>query len=337
MRTPKSSNASSISFGWQFQVNAAIYLMLSFIKEAEAVRVEGATEDIEIYLKGNKINFAQAKSVVDASDFSHSTEKLTEALRTLNNASQNPQSSKLIFVTNSSNPLACNRCILYFSGAVKRELSELPPVCRSVIEKIIERNSYSDINLNMFEIWILPFAGRSENRFVSLKTYIDEFLRELDVEPGLGSKVLQEWQQTFLMNSTLKDTAIKISKEEMIWPLVVFVCESDNPDNLLDDFDEGVQAEVLRSYSSFMSTKSENFLFANKVIQEFENPDYRQDLHTRPERVNCFLEDNWKQFSEDFRIDELVPEILELLVKLVLKRIIAKRYKIKKIRKGVEL
>lgn len=337
MRTTKGSNASGSSLGWQFQVNAAIYLMLSFIKDAKAVRVEGSTEDIEIYLQDNKIIFAQAKAVMDESDSSHSKENLSKALRTLNNASRNPRSCKLILITNSSNPFASIRSISYFLGTVKRELSELPQECRRVIEEIVKKNSYTDLNLDIFEIWILPFAGRPENRFVSLKTYIDEFLRELDVESGLGSKVLQEWQQAFLMNSTLKDTSITITKEDMIWPLVIFVCESDNPDNLLDDFDEGIQDEVLRSYGSFMSTKSENFLFANKVIQEFDNPDYRQDLHKKQERVNSFLEDKWKQFSDDFRIDELVPEILELLVKLVLKRIIEKRFKIKNIREGVKL
>ena len=43
-------NASASAFGWDFQVNAAIVLMLENIADAEFVRVEGETEDIEITL-----------------------------------------------------------------------------------------------------------------------------------------------------------------------------------------------------------------------------------------------------------------------------------------------
>ena len=41
-------NASASAFGWDFQANAAILLMLENIQEAEMVRVEGKDEDIEI-------------------------------------------------------------------------------------------------------------------------------------------------------------------------------------------------------------------------------------------------------------------------------------------------
>jgi len=43
-------NASASNFGWHFQINAAIVLMLENIEFADAVRVEGATQDIELYL-----------------------------------------------------------------------------------------------------------------------------------------------------------------------------------------------------------------------------------------------------------------------------------------------
>lgn len=46
-----SRNASPSAFGWDFQVNSALLLMLENIKEAKRVRVEGADEDIEITLQ----------------------------------------------------------------------------------------------------------------------------------------------------------------------------------------------------------------------------------------------------------------------------------------------
>lgn len=52
----KKRNASFSAFGWDFQINAAIVLMLENITEVNKVRVEGATEDIELTLdNGEKI------------------------------------------------------------------------------------------------------------------------------------------------------------------------------------------------------------------------------------------------------------------------------------------
>lgn len=42
----KSSNASASAFGWDFQSNAAIMLMLKNIEKASKVKVEGQTEDV---------------------------------------------------------------------------------------------------------------------------------------------------------------------------------------------------------------------------------------------------------------------------------------------------
>ena len=51
--TKKTRNASASIFGWDFQTNAAILLMLENITRAECVKVESKTEDIEIKLKVN--------------------------------------------------------------------------------------------------------------------------------------------------------------------------------------------------------------------------------------------------------------------------------------------
>ena len=62
-------NASPSAFGWDFQANAAILLMLENIREADKVRVEGADEDIEITLKDKTKIYSQVKSVIKQDDF----------------------------------------------------------------------------------------------------------------------------------------------------------------------------------------------------------------------------------------------------------------------------
>jgi len=58
----KSTNAISVNFGFDFQSNAAIMLMLKNIKIATKVKVEGKKEDIEITLN------EEAKAVEKTAD-----------------------------------------------------------------------------------------------------------------------------------------------------------------------------------------------------------------------------------------------------------------------------
>lgn len=81
------TNASPTIFGFDFQVNAAIVLMLENIKNLKKLRLEGATEDIELTLNNGKKVFAQAKSVVNASTvFNNVWANLRKAIGTLSSA-----------------------------------------------------------------------------------------------------------------------------------------------------------------------------------------------------------------------------------------------------------
>ena len=55
-------NASPSVFGYQFQINVAIYLMIKYFKEVEEIKIEGKNEDIEISLNNKEKIYAQAKA-----------------------------------------------------------------------------------------------------------------------------------------------------------------------------------------------------------------------------------------------------------------------------------
>ena len=81
---PKNRRANATLFGFDFQRNAAIVLMLENIKELKSVRLEGNEEDIEISLNDGQKILAQAKAIEASSkDFSHVRENLKKALLTL--------------------------------------------------------------------------------------------------------------------------------------------------------------------------------------------------------------------------------------------------------------
>lgn len=77
----KSRRANSVLFGFDFQVNAAIVLMLENMKEMDALRLESDLEDIEIFLSNGKSILAQAKAVEkSSSDFYECSSKFEKSI-----------------------------------------------------------------------------------------------------------------------------------------------------------------------------------------------------------------------------------------------------------------
>ena len=70
MSNAKNRRANAVMFGFDFQVNAAIVLMLENILVLQALRLEGENEDIEIELNNGQYILAQAKGTeLGSSDF----------------------------------------------------------------------------------------------------------------------------------------------------------------------------------------------------------------------------------------------------------------------------
>ncbi len=64
MQMANNTNASPRVFGFDFQVNATIFLLLDNIKELKAIRMEGASEDIELTMNNGSQIMAQAKGII---------------------------------------------------------------------------------------------------------------------------------------------------------------------------------------------------------------------------------------------------------------------------------
>lgn len=119
----KKRNASFSAFRWDFQINDAIVLMLENITEVNKVRVERASEDIELTLDSGEKIYSQAKSVVKASnDFTNVKQKLNDALESLANEYKMGDSQQLIYVTNSPNPFNDDSSKSAFYGSTKNHM-----------------------------------------------------------------------------------------------------------------------------------------------------------------------------------------------------------------------
>lgn len=192
-------NASSSAFGWDFQANSAMLLMLENIREAKRVRVEGSDEDIEITLDDHTKIYAQAKAVEKPDDTSHVIDKLTKALETLSDAAKNGDGSQFTYMTNSSNPFNNQRTVSYFTGRTHLGFDELPDQAQKRIKDIITKNGFADLDVHKLDIRVIPFYGNDlKNRYKEIQACVNEFLATVNVDlPGVNAEIMEIWQRIF--------------------------------------------------------------------------------------------------------------------------------------------
>jgi hypothetical protein len=331
----KSSNASPSNFGVEFQSNAAIVLMIKNIENASKVRVDGSKQDIEIILKNGKIIYSQAKSVINTEDYANVITKLQEALKTLNDVAKEPNVDNLIYITNSPNPFNSIKTMSSFTASfTKLNYSDLSNICKNKIENICKKNKYN-FDKNAFSICVLQYQGDGENRYKAIKDIINEFLNRISIgDRGFGEKVLKIWQLDFFINSSQHKLSTTISKQQMIWPLIVLLCEINRDDSLLAGLDDAEFEEIKNKYIAVISNNTERFTFITKVVSAYHEYKTHSDSSKPNEE---FIEKYWHEFKDEFNIPTASPEIIEKVVKLSIANVLKYRYRISNIKKAVNL
>lgn len=178
----KNSNASPEVFGFDFQVNATIFLLLDNIKEVKAVRMEGASEDIELTMKSGNQIMAQAKGIVKgSSDFSNVRRNLKKAIKTLSSA-DSKSVEQLILITNSKNPLNENSSKSFFYGPpVAVGYNDLSDDAKKVIDNIVER---LDVQFEKSKFQIYYFMFETDNlrtRYAIIEEKVKDFINQLNL------------------------------------------------------------------------------------------------------------------------------------------------------------
>lgn len=324
-------NASASAFGWDFQANAALVLMLENIKNAKSVRVEGAIEDIEITLVDNKKIYAQAKAVTKYDDYSNVDRNLKKALMTLNDDSSNNDGKLFTYITNSPNPFNSKNTMMYFTRRTHLDFEELPEVAKKKIEKIINEHGYSNLDVNKFDIRVIPFYGNDlKNRYKEIQARVIEFFQELEIdEKDLSMKIMNKWQTDFFQNASQIDTSIVIDKDKMIWTLIVLVIDKIHAKSFFDDYNEEEIEEIEQKYRLIIDHNTMNYQLIVRVFTDF--------LKNNKRGLSDYINQNWSNFMDIGISSELNPKIKETLIKIILFRILKQKEEIKRIKKGTNL
>lgn len=333
----KNRNASFSAFGWDFQINAAIVLMLENIIEVNKVRVEGATEDIELTLDNGEKIYSQAKSVVRASsDFSNVKQKLNDALESLADAYKMGDSKQLIYVTNSPNPFNDDSSKSAFYGSAKKTYDTLPDSCKSTIQSMIEKLSES-IDLNQLIVRVIPFETDDlTERYKEVKRVVDDFVYEVAPNHlGMGKQVLDIWQKDLFQNATQNNIELTISKKQLVWTIIVLTTDVEkNESEYLDDIDSCDYQEIVCSYRNLINTCTERFEFATKVITDYNEYFYEGKAK---DKLSNFINGAWENYLDEIDMNGMDDDIKEQIIKIILHNILKQKRIINSIKKKVNL
>lgn len=335
---PKSRRANAVIFGFDFQVNAAIVLMIENIKEMDALRLEGNYEDIELELNDGGYIFAQAKAVEKgSSDFSHVRENLKKALTSLSEATQNTLTEKLILITNSTNPLNDENSKNVFYGEAHRSFDSLPDSSKDIISKYLS-NLSQPLDTSKFMIQVLPFETDDDNeRYKVVKTKIDDFIGGMNLNiPGLGKKLMTTWHEDIFKNGSKKDLSIVLRKKDVIWPIIVIATDIERCDeDLQEEFDAGIYDEIVYRYRNIIDSCCERYDFFIKVLYDYN--DYQSPGKKPKEKCLDFAMNKWSDYLQDFEIADMDDETKQGLIQIILYSIVRNRLSIDKIKREVNL
>lgn len=332
----KGSNASPEMFGFDFQINATIFLLLDNIKEVKAVRMEGASEDIELTMNdGNQI-MAQAKGVVKgSSDFSNVRRNLQKAIGTLS-AADNKFVDQLILITNSQNPLNEDSSKGFFYGPpTVVGYTDLSDEAKKVIDDIVERLDIS-FDKNKFQIYYFMFeTDNMRTRYAVIEEKVRDFINQLNLGQILSATELMHiWQNDIFHNGSQTDTTINVSKKEIVWPVIALTLDKHMPAEYIEDFDQGLINEVTAQYSNLINFITERYDLITKILFDYNSYNYNLPIK---ERTRTFIKDKWQEYISVFSLESLDTEVQEAVAKVILAKVIQQRYLINNISKEVSL
>lgn len=144
------------------------------------------------------------------------------------------------------------------------------------------------------------------------------------------------WNENVFINGTKKDSSIQLTKEDIIWPILVHETDISrcDDDEFIEEFDVGVYDEVARLYGNTINSCCERVEFFTRVLY-----DYAQFPCNKKTKGKCreFINATWENYQENFSVVGIEKETKEALTKIVLYNVIHRRITIDKVKQGVNL
>ncbi len=341
------TNASHTAFGWLFQTNAALVLMLRNIREAESIRVEGRFEDIEIRYADGTVDYAQAKARTTNNPGENSTARFNDAIRTLALNVQKENCRRALFVTNDIYPLGKKQSDIQFGSDTLLDFNELSPKQQGYIlerfqqftEKSTDINTDIDAIKKRFSIYVMWFYGEDEQtRTKQVKQAIEELFGEIDsrLDGRFTRRLYNSWSTQLHMNEATANLSLSINKAQFIWPLIVILIEAHEDDELFEDIDEETRQDILECYGQVIDEAADRFDLITKIQTDYET--YKHMHRGSPKEMRrAFTHDFVASYRDLVGADAINTDEADYVTALIIKKVIAKKDMISKVREEVNL
>lgn len=358
----KNTQASYSAWGWLFQVTAAMVMGLKYRKNLTEMKVEGKTEDIELYFKDKKPMFVQAKSTGKSiENNSNATEHCTKALNTLINTSniKKKNYSQLIYISNFLNPLKLTdeiwRALWKPSKdelLVQNYASDIPQEGKEYLNERADAAKqqlkaggylYTDdyFDWNKVSVATLIFSRKNEEDLednikecAALNRLIDEILKR-DTNK-LRDNIEAELYRRYVSNAT--NFKLMIKKNE-ICSLFIYKIVQGAPETYLEKKIPIFQQEDVETYAKgFIDEQSKNIEVINKILVDFYEFDASKYANEE-EKLNAFIDQEGEdeELKSCFPMDEKDEEIQKSCLKYLTYKILYKQHAIKDTRKEFNL
>lgn len=360
------NDASASVFGWDFQVNAAIFLFLKYLKQVDSVKVEGKYQDIELRLRDDSCIFAQAKSIQNGSN-DYRKKKLEDAIISLVKTPMDYEKDKLLYVSNYLAPIRennfYNNQIIELKSVVPDKI-EFEKIIDEIIDKLksdiltdenissLKKHKYSKLverleNMNTEDFLvcsIVPYVNtvQPEDKYKVIENLIQEKLTyDFNITSSnmikYVKKILLNWQSTFLLNATTPDRIKEktMSKLQLMLQIIAIISDKET-DNLKELLTFELQDDLEDEYSQYYNQRSfyhDRFEFINKLFDDFKR--YNADIENQ--KTNQFIREEWKKYYEEYsEFMQYEDDAQEYLIKRDLLRLLSNSKNIKKIIDGVK-
>ena len=343
-----SRNASSVIFGFEYQINVAIYFMFSYLENIKCIRVEGETQDVEVTLINKSRYMIQAKAQSkDLYNNSNNSTKLKSAMLGLAE-SDSKDVEYLFYASNMINPLNTSTNEFEKYDVTIRKYNELSPESKKKIDaqinnNISENGKKYDINREKLVIIKIPFFGDFEKEKYK---YIYEEAKNVlgmmsDTLVDKHRTIVKYCESKFLDNSAT-NPKIKITKEEFCnWIILTEVETLDLSNNHIDiGIDELDYYEAYQKYQNYVDEKISSYENHSKVYSLYLKASKNRNMSisdfVKKERValyNFFFEEdltNESEINDKNKLDVYISQILSYAI-------LKKKSVIDKIKKGANL
>ena len=339
----KDTNATASAFGWDFQYNLALYLVMDQdLRQVEKFKVEGSTEDIEIYFRNKEPIYIQAKSQENPHSKSTTTQHLTNAINSLINAVSkvNEEYSEVIYGNNIEIPIRANKKNNLFEGnRVKRRYKNLPDGHRKKIDSIIDKSEVIfDKNKLKEKLFILKVEfseDDDETRYRFIKEKVINCLNGIGLKGYKANRIFAYLQNEFKNNASKR---VDLTIQEFGWLIILYSINIEE-NNVYEIFDiPQISEERLKTdFSELIFKKSLDFELITSVISEYNR--FSISCTTRRDTEIIFINEYYSKYRDDIlSLEDVIPnDFLDDLTKVILFQILSSYSDINSVKKGLSI